>query len=60
MARYKIDLQQSDDKDLLVEISDQALEADKDRQLLLLDLTASPVALICIDDSARRADQAKC
>jgi hypothetical protein len=49
--------------DLLVEVSDQALEAACDGLMqgsptLAFGSTASPVALICIEDSARRAHQA--
>jgi hypothetical protein len=63
MTRDETDLQQSDVMDLPVEVSNEALEAAcgglmQDLQLLLLDLTASPVALICIANGSRRADQA--
>jgi hypothetical protein len=57
MTRDEIGLQQSDDMDLLVEVSGEELEAAcaglmQDLRLLLLDLAASPVALICIEDSS--------
>jgi hypothetical protein len=50
MTRNKTDLQQSDDMDLLVEVSDDALEAAYGGLMqgfptLAFDLTASPVAL---------------
>jgi hypothetical protein len=59
MTRDEIDRQQSDDMDLPVEVSDQALE-DACGGLMQgsPDLTASPVALVCIEDSSRRVDQA--
>ncbi len=54
MTRDEIGLQQSDDMDL--EVSDQELEAACGGLMqgspLLFDLTASPVALICIEDSS--------
>jgi hypothetical protein len=56
MTRDEIGLQQSNDMDLLVEVSDQELEAACGGLMqgspLLFDLTASPVALICIEDSS--------
>ena len=64
MARYKIDLQQSDDKDLLVEISDQALEAAcgglmQDRNscfwILLLHLSPSFASTIALDERIKRS-----
>jgi hypothetical protein len=63
MTRDEIDLQQSDDMDLLVEIPDQVLEATCGGLLqgpptLAFGSYCSPVALFCIEDSARGADQA--